>query len=58
MRKEGIHVDEVMTLLNKQSGLLGVSGESLDTRVLMEHYDSNSREVGDGYVLISRSQGR
>ncbi|MDX6463669.1 MAG: acetate kinase [Acidobacteriaceae bacterium] len=43
MRKEGMHVDEVMTLLNKKSGLLGVSGESLDTRVLMEHYNSNSR---------------
>jgi acetate kinase len=43
VRKEGMHVDEVMTLLNEQSGLLGVSGESLDTRVLMEHYDSNSR---------------
>jgi acetate kinase len=43
MREEGMQVDEVMTLLNKNSGLLGVSGESLDTRILMEHYNSNPR---------------
>ncbi len=41
--EEGMQIDEVMTLLNKKSGLLGVSGESLDTRVLMEQYDSNPR---------------
>jgi acetate kinase len=43
MREEQLEVDEVMTMLNKKSGLLGVSGESLDTRVLMEHYDTNPR---------------
>ena len=43
MREEGMQIDEVMTLLNKKSGLLGVSGESPDTRILMEHYDSNPR---------------
>jgi len=43
MHEEGMQIDEVMTLLNKKSGLLGVSGESLDTRVLMEQYDSNPR---------------
>jgi acetate kinase len=32
-----------MKILNKHSGLLGVSGESLDTRVLMKHYETNSR---------------
>jgi acetate kinase len=37
-REEHIEVDEVMTLLNKKSGLLGVSGKSLDTRVLMKEY--------------------
>ena len=40
-RKEKIDTSEVMTLLNKKSGLLGVSGESLDTRVLMKKIDSN-----------------
>jgi acetate kinase len=43
MREEHLQLDEVMTLLNKKSGLLGVSGESLDTRVLMKHYDTNPR---------------
>jgi acetate kinase len=42
-KAEGIDVDEVMTILNKRSGLLGVSGESLDTRVLIKTYDSNER---------------
>ena len=41
MREEKMSVDEVMTLLNKKSGLLAVSGDSLDTRILMEHYESD-----------------
>jgi acetate kinase len=40
---EGIDLDEIMKILNKESGLLGVSGISLDTRVLVEQYDSNPR---------------
>jgi acetate kinase len=40
---EGIELDEVMKILNKKSGLLGVSGVSLDTRVLVKQYDSNAR---------------
>jgi acetate kinase len=43
MREEKMAVDEVMTLLNKKSGLLAVSGDSLDTRRLMEHYASAPR---------------
>ena len=43
INEEGMNIDEVMTLLNKKSGLLAVSGESLDTRILMEDYDSNPR---------------
>jgi acetate kinase len=31
-------MDQVMTLLNKKSGLLGISEKSLDTRVLMKEY--------------------
>jgi acetate kinase len=42
-RAEGIELDEVMKILNKKSGLLGVSGVSLDTRVLVKQYDSNAR---------------
>lgn len=43
MREEHMTVDDVLTLLNKRSGLLGVSESSLDTRVLMKEFDSNSR---------------
>lgn len=43
MREEHMTIDEVMTLLNKKSGLKGVSGDSLDTRVLMREYESNPK---------------
>ncbi len=43
MRKEHLSVDDVMLLLNRHSGLLGVSGRSLDTRILMKEYDANAR---------------
>ena len=43
MTEEGMSVEEVMELLNKKSGLLAVSGISLDTRVLLNEYESNSR---------------
>ena len=33
-----MQMDQVMTLLNKKSGLLGISEKSLDTRVLMKEY--------------------
>ena len=40
---EGMTIDEVMTMLNKESGLKGVSQLSLDTRVLMKHYNSDPK---------------
>jgi acetate kinase len=43
MREERMTVDEVMVLLNKESGLMGVSEDSLDTRVLMKEYDSSAK---------------
>jgi acetate kinase len=43
MYEEKMSVDDVMGLLNKESGLQGVSEVSLDTRVLMEQYDQNSK---------------
>jgi acetate kinase len=43
MREEHLTVDDVMTLLNKKSGLMGVSQNSLDTRVLMKEYNSNPK---------------
>ncbi len=40
MEREGQGVDEIMTLLNKHSGLLGIAGGSLDTRVLAKRDDA------------------
>jgi acetate kinase len=40
---EGIEIAEVMEILEKRSGLLGISGKSLDTRVLMPDYDKDER---------------
>ena len=42
-REERLQLDEVMTVLEEKSGLLGVSGRSLDTRVLMRDYDTDER---------------
>jgi acetate kinase len=41
IREENMEIDDVMTLLNKKSGLLGISNKSLDTRVLMKDYGKN-----------------
>ncbi|WP_414621323.1 acetate/propionate family kinase [Calothrix sp. CCY 0018] len=41
--KEGVEVGEIEELLNNKSGLLGVSGISHDTRVLMKHFDTDKR---------------
>jgi acetate kinase len=43
VREEHMQIDDVMTLLNKRSGLLGVSNKSLDTRVLMKDYGKDPR---------------
>ena len=43
IREEHMEMDEVMTLLNKKSGLLGISEKSLDTRVLMKDYGKDPR---------------
>ncbi len=38
IREEHMEMEELMTLLNKKSGLLGISEKSLDTRVLIKDY--------------------
>jgi acetate kinase len=43
MREEQMQAEDVLTLLNKQSGLLAVSQKSLDTRVLMKDYGQDPR---------------
>jgi acetate kinase len=42
-KAEKLGMDEVMNILEHQSGLLGISGTSLDTRVLMRDYNNNER---------------
>jgi acetate kinase len=42
-RKEGVKVDEVEERLNKESGLLGISGRSHDTRELMKLIEFDER---------------
>lgn len=43
IREEHMEIDDVMTLLNKKSGLLGISNKSLDTRILMKDYGKDPR---------------
>jgi acetate kinase len=43
VREEHMEIDQVMILLNKKSGLLGISERSLDTRVLMMDYGSDPK---------------
>ena len=43
VREEHMQMDDVMTLLNKKSGLLGISEKSLDTRVLIKDYGKDPR---------------
>jgi acetate kinase len=42
-RKESVSADTVEDWLNRKSGLLGISGRSQDTRVLVEHVASDDR---------------
>ncbi len=43
VQEEHLDLVDVMEILEKKSGLLGISGKSLDTRILMRHYDSEER---------------
>ena len=43
MRKENKSGDEILTLLNKRSGLLGIAGGSLDTRELVKRDDEAAK---------------
>jgi acetate kinase len=39
VKQAGLDVDGALNVLNKKSGLMGVSGISLDTRILMKQLD-------------------
>ena len=43
MRKEEKSADEILTLLNKRSGMLGIAGGTLDTRELVKRDDAAAR---------------
>jgi acetate kinase len=43
MKKEDKSADEILTLLNKRSGLLGIAGGSLDTRELVKRDDEAAK---------------
>ena len=43
MSKEGKSAEDILTLLNKRSGMLGIAGGSLDTRVLAKRDDPAAR---------------
>ena len=45
MKKEGLTADEIETILNKKSGLLGISGVSADNRDLLESIDKNDENA-------------
>lgn len=59
MHKEGMNVAEMMTLLNKQSGLLGISGLTSDMRELLqesaENDDRRARLAIDIYSRRAKS---
>jgi acetate kinase len=43
MRKEGRSAEEILSVFNKESGMLGIAGGSLDTRVLVKREDDAAR---------------
>lgn len=43
MSKEGLSLNEAGTLLNKHSGLIGISGESSDMREIINSYKENQK---------------
>ena len=42
MRKEGLNIEEMLNVLNKQSGMLGVSGISSDSRDIEDAYKAGN----------------
>ena len=42
MKKEGLNIDEMLNVLNKQSGMLGVSGISSDSRDIEDAYKAGN----------------
>lgn len=52
MHREGLSVDEVNSLLNKRSGLLGVSGVSNDMRDILKAMDDGEKRAKLAYDIF------
>jgi acetate kinase len=55
MRHEFLSPEDALSLLEKKSGLLGISGQSLDTRILRKNTDVRSRLALAMYAYRVRS---
>ncbi|MDZ7361925.1 MAG: acetate/propionate family kinase [candidate division KSB1 bacterium] len=53
--KEGMSFGEIDTLLNKQSGLLGISGLTNDMRDFLDEEHEHQDRRGDGNVMSAKS---
>ena len=56
MKKAGISADDVLHILEKKSGLLGISGTSLDTRVLRKSNEARARLAMEMFAYRVRAQ--
>ena len=52
MGKEGLSLHEANTLLNKHSGLIGISGESSDMREILKAMKENNKRAGYAFDLF------
>ena len=55
MEHEGLNTDEVNDLLNKQSGILGISGISNDLRTVTEAADKGDPRAAMAFEMYSHS---
>ena len=53
MAKEGLTLNEAGTLLNKHSGLQGISGVSSDMREIIEEMNNNDRKAGYAFDVFT-----
>ncbi|MBZ0177721.1 MAG: acetate kinase [Melioribacteraceae bacterium] len=53
MGKEGLSIGEANTLMNKHSGLIGVSGESSDMREIEEAKAANDKKASEAFNLFT-----
>lgn len=51
MQQEGLSADEIMDLLYRRSGLLGLSGQTNDMRELQSSTDPQARQAVDYYIF-------